>query len=319
MKKYRTLATLVWLVLLSGCERTIPGHVVTRSAMVDAAFLTQPLWDDGKAEVAFYQVERYLQADDKKTVLPSLAASILVKHDYDPVRLMKAVGFSQHKVASFQWVFFYPFEDRYATKYSFSVHAVQVNFRPLKQSFASISFEGNGYVELNFLPDSSIAVVNRGDKVSEPEVKLKGRPHAYPVGMVPLLVRAMDFGENRQHDFWVVLLDGKFVQARATHTGVDTLQVAGAKTACEKITVHYSDLGAQSFFGVTGYLAPEETYWRSRAPNRQIVQLESSLIEAGVLGKKVRIHYRMKWIEELRSAYWEEDVRKRLRKVKKLP
>ncbi len=83
--------------------------------------------------------------------------------------------------------------------------------------------------------------------------------------------------------------------------------------------MHYSDLGVKSFFGVTGYLAPEETYWRSRAPNHQIVQLESSLIEAGVLGKKVRIHYRMKWIEELRSGYWEEDVRKRLRRVKKLP
>ncbi|RMF59685.1 MAG: hypothetical protein D6743_15960 [Calditrichaeota bacterium] len=318
MKTPSTFLIFLGSLAVCGCQTPTPSHPGIRESITDSAYLTQKNWDDGKAEVAFYEVERYLQVDEKKTVLPSIAASILVKHDYDPIRLIKAVGFSQQKVPSFQWVFFYELDDRYATKYAFSVHAAQSNLQPLKQSFSAMSFEGNGYVELSFLPDTTIRVVNRGDRVSQPDQIVAGRPNAYPIGLVPLLIRALDFSEKKRLDFLAVLLNGKVIPAHATGVEPDTLRLGQSDVACEKVVVTYEGLPRQAV-GITAYLASEETYWRSKTPNRQILQLQSSVIETGLLGKKVRISYRMKLIEELRAAYWKEDIRARLRRIKELP
>lgn len=318
MRKCRNILVFLLMALSIACHNTIPNHAVTSESIVDTDYLTQKLWDDGKAEIAFYNVERYLQVDDKKTVLSTIAASVLVKHDYDPIRLMKAVGFSQQKVPSFQWLFYYQFEIQLASQYSFSVHTAQKNLHPLKQTFSTISFEGNGYHELSFLPDSTIKVIIRGDRFSQSDEIVAGRPNAYTIGLVPLLVRALDFGKKKQFDFWVVLLDGEFIPAYATGAEPDTLKLYQNDVVCEKVKVTYSDLSSHAV-GITAYLASEETYWRSTAPNRQILQMQSSVIETGMIGKKVRISYRMKLIEELRSAYWEEDIRMRLKHVHNFP
>ena len=75
---------LTCLAALLACA---PAHA---DGLVDTPWLTGTYWDDGQAEIAFYQVERthnqYGQA--KGQTFP--VGTYLVKHDFDPEAEAKA-------------------------------------------------------------------------------------------------------------------------------------------------------------------------------------------------------------------------------------
>ncbi len=58
--------------------------------------------------------------------------------------------------------------------------------------------------------------------------------------------------------------------------------------------------------GILGGIDPEETYWRSTQPHRQLLKLKAK-------------NYSMTLIEELRSKHWEEDFYPRLKYVTRYP
>ena len=59
MKRLSFAAIAVFaLLMLAGCAARSAPSYLDAEAITDAAFLTGDLWNDGQAEVAFYQIER---------------------------------------------------------------------------------------------------------------------------------------------------------------------------------------------------------------------------------------------------------------------
>ena len=58
MKRFTSVTLALFAFLLTGCAaRTAPSYDAAEP-ITDTVFLTADLWNDGQAEVAFYQVER---------------------------------------------------------------------------------------------------------------------------------------------------------------------------------------------------------------------------------------------------------------------
>ena len=104
-------------------------------ALLDREFLTASLWDDGKAEMAFYRAPPY-----------GWVAVVLVKHEYNAIKLSKQELLRMHdpglddtgKVSSFQWSFFPLGRDLIRGFNSWVYNAAQADLRPLKLTYAQV-------------------------------------------------------------------------------------------------------------------------------------------------------------------------------------
>jgi hypothetical protein len=296
------------------CGEITEGLRKNDHLLVDRTFLTQSLWDDGKAEIAFYnvQMEKNSLVGEPLYSYDFLAATVLVKHDYDPIKLMKLelkAGSADHTkiVSSFKWGIFYGESLLGGSPIRvFSLHAVQSDLRPLKQTYVQSSFEGNAYFELSFFPDNKIRRINRGDVYWRPDTTFQSHPNTYPLPEILLLIRGLDFSNQDRHDFGVISFLGNFTEAFAEKIGVDTLETEEGKITTEKIIVHYTKPIMSEL--ALGFTPVEEIYWRSITSNRQILKLESEKFE-----NNIRLFYRMTLVEELRSQHWDEDFRPRLK------
>ena len=125
----------------------------------------------------------------------------------------------------------------------------------------------------------------------------------------------MNFTVKKEHVFWVALVDGRFAKARAEFAGFDSVKTPGGSIEAEKIVVHYDfpeDDDDRKFLQIAGRLiiatrGSEETYWRSRQPNRQLLRMDT-------LYYKRKLSLRL--IEEIRADYLKEDFYPRLKYFK---
>jgi hypothetical protein len=274
--------------------------------IVDRSWLAGSHWDDGLAEIAFYQVERSLNQYGRTQEQSFLVGTYLVKHDFDPLAQAKAGNGAQKKVSAFKWALFYEFTNgALQYKRAYVTNAAQADLEPLKASFTSFDWCSNLYREMAFLEDGTIEGLMRSDDYGNRTVRFTQRPNAYPVAELPLLVRGLDFSDRRRIDFELVLADGQFVKAHAELLGREALSTPAGQHQAEKIAVRHegevpSPVGERA--------DAVEYYWRDTEPGRLLLKLEA---ESG--------RYRMTLVEALRSAYWRENFFPRLKQVHSRP
>lgn len=303
--KATALAALL-VLLLAGCAaRTAPPDELA-NPITDRAYLTSDFWDDGLSEVAFYQVERTQNQYGRPEDQSFLAGTYLVKHDFDTEAMAKATGEGAEGLPSFKYALFYEFESgSYQYKRNYVVNAAQADLAPLKASFTSFDWCSNLYRELAFQPGGTVDALMRSDDYGNYDETFGYRARAYPVHVLPVLVRGLDFSVEAEQAFSIVQPEGEYVAARARLDGTETLDLPTGATEAERIVVTY-EAPVRSLIGEESELS--ETYWRGTGPARLLLKLES---ETG--------RYRMTLVEELRTAYWRENLWPRLDRVTTRP
>lgn len=293
--------------MLAGCSNSTAGLEASEAdSITDASYLTDPLWNDGQAEVAFYRVRRSRNQYGEPEEQEFLVGTYLVKHDFDPAAQAKAEPEAGQAVSAFKYALFYEFESgSYEYKRSHVVNAGQRDLRPLKYSFTSFDWCSNLYKEQAFTPGERAAFLMRSDDYGNRTASFDYEARTYPPALMPLLVRGMDFETARRHEFGIVLEGGDVVGASAERAAIDTVETAAGVEEAERIVVRYDG-------DVPSPYAEEadqsETYWRATGEDRRLLVVE------GASGR-----YRMELIEALRSPYWEEDVYERLDRVRARP
>ncbi len=292
------------LLGLAACgARTVPEEEAQNS-ITDPAFLQADFWNDGQAEVAFYEVQRSQNQYGQEADQSFLVGTYVVKHDFDPEAMTKATD--GEGVPAFKYALFYEFESgSYQYKRNFVINVAQADLHPLKQSFTSFDWCANRYEELAFHPGGEVAMLKRTDDYGNAAATFDYRADAYPVTALPMLMRGLDFSAQQEHAFFVLLLDGTYVGARARLDGTETLEMSAGPAEAERIVVTYG-APVPSLVGEESDL--QESYWRGTGTDRLLLKLES---ETG--------RYRMTLVEQLRTPYWNENLWPRLQRVAQRP
>lgn len=308
---------VVAVVLLSGCTTqtdasnasdtsSVAGAPAGTELPTDRAFLTADLWNDGRAEVAFYRVERsrdqYGRAADQSFVV----GTYLVKHRFSRDAMTKVTD--ESGVSAFKYALFYELESgSYQYKRNWVVNARQEDLAPLKESFTSFDWCSNRFHEFTYASDGRVGYEMRSDDYGNAERTLDvgdARADAVPSSLVPLLVRSLDLTE-RERAFHVVRADGDPVAATARLDGTETVSTPGGAIPTERVVVTYDAPVASPVGEETG---TTETYWRASDGDRRLVKL------SGDDGR-----YEMTLVEHLRTAYWNENLWPRLERIDARP
>jgi hypothetical protein len=304
MDRLRSLALLALtgtaLVATSGCG----AREDEAGSPTDGLFLHQSLWDDGQAEVAFYRVWRSRNVYGRPADESFLVGTYLVKHDFSPRKMSKATAADRDGVGSFKYALFYAFESgSYEYRRHWVVNARQADLRPLKSSFTQFDWCANSYEEIALPPGGGASYLFRSDDYGNASGRFSYPGDGYPPALLPLLVRAFDFGGGHHIPFSVLLRDGRTVGATAELAGAGEVVTEAGVLPGERIVIRY-DAEVPSVVGErTG---GEEVWVRGTDPARRLLSLEG-------------VTYRMVLVEDLRLAYWEEDLWPRLTRVSERP
>jgi hypothetical protein len=297
---------LLLLVFLgTGCGDPDARPSPAPPPITDADYLTADHWNDGRAEVAFYQVERSRDQYGRPSPQTFLVGTYLVKHRFSPEEMTKKTDGSG--VPSFKYALFYELESgSYQYKRSWVVNARQEDLRPYKHSFTSFDWCSNQYRELAFPADGPVEVRMRSDDYGNRRTSFDRSPQSYPPAQIPLLVRSLDFGAADTLSFSVVVADSSAaVPARAVHADTESVETEAGSFEAARITVTYdrpvpSPIGEES--------ATTETYWVGTGDQRRLLRVEA---ESG--------RYAMALVEHLRSPYWKENFWPMLARVEERP
>lgn len=302
---YHLLLVLLVVGLVTGCQGTGAPPPDVPPTITDSSYLSAPFWNDGQAEVAFYEVERtrdqYGEANQQRFV----AGTYLVKHRFSPDEMTKKTDGTG--TSSFKYALFYEIESgSYQYKRNWVVNARRSDLRPFKQSFTSFDWCSNLYREVAFPPDGDVEVRKRSDDYGNQRTSFSPQPQSYPPAQIPLLVRSLDFGRADTVSFSVTVADStEHVPAQAVLQESDSIETEAGTFPTERIAVTYdspipSPIGEQS--------DERELYWRSTGAQRRLVRVAA---ESG--------RYQMNLIEHLRSPYWSENVWDQLARVEARP
>ncbi|MEM1268929.1 MAG: hypothetical protein AAGI08_02670 [Bacteroidota bacterium] len=273
-------------------------------AITDRAYLTQPLWNDGQAEIAFYQVERTQNQYGRPAPQSFLAGTYVVKHRFDAETMSKTT--TGGGTPAFKYSLFYEFESgSYEYKRAWVVNAAQADLAPIKASFTSFDWCSNLYREQAFQPDGSVASLMRSDDYGNTAATYDYAAGAHPIHTLPMLVRALDFSDGASKSFQVVTLDGTYVDVTAEMAGTETMQTDAGPMETEKITLRYAG-EVRSLIGETADSV--EHYYRGTDDARLLV---------GLVADSER--YRMTLVEHIRSPYWSENLYPKLQRVDARP
>jgi len=271
---------------------------------VDADFLTADVWNDGQAEVAFYQIERTQDHYGRPADQSFLAGTYLVKQEFSREAMSKVTDGSG--VSAFKSALFYEFESgSYQYKRNWVVNARQSDLAPLKQSFTSFDWCSNRFEEMRYAAEGSVEYEMRSDDYGNAERTLDGAPDAVPPALVPLLVRSLSLEGDASATFSVLRPDAEPVSVTATHDGTEPLEVAGRQRKAERITLTYDAPVASPVGEQTG---TTETYWLGTGGARLLLKM------SGDDGR-----YTMTLVEELRTPYWRENLWPTLDRVSERP
>jgi hypothetical protein len=311
LRLFRQLAIALLALGLAGCvAQSDPSSSAAGSAaLTDQAFLMGAPWNDGQAEVAFYDVQRTVDQTGQPNEQHFTMGTYLVKHNFDPEAMTKTTG--DGGVPAFKYAQFFEFvSGSYQYKRAHVTNVRQRDLRPLKHSFTNFDWCSNLYREQAFGPDGTVRSLKRSDDYGNSRSTYDYRAQAYPAAQLPLLVRGLSFPDSSDgqpaRTFSVVHADGSYVEARAERLGTEQVTTPAGTTQVEKIAVHYDAPVPTPLAG--GPSDTLETYWRGTGPQRPLLK-----VAAG------NGRYRMELIEKVRSPYWKEDVFKRLERVETHP
>lgn len=299
------LLVLFLAVTVVSCGDPSAATDEAATPITDSDYLTADLWDDGQAEVAFYQVERtqdqYGRANDQTFTV----GTYLVKHRFSPTEMTKTTDGSG--TSSFKYALFYEVESgSYEYKRNWVVNVRQNDLRPFKHSFTSFDWCSNQYRELAYPPDGPIQVRMRSDDYGNRRSSFEGHVHSYPPAALPVVVRGLDFDRADTLSFAVTVADSNaHVSAKAVEGATETLDTPAGPLEVTAIHVSY-EAPVPSLIGEES--DRRETYWRSTGPERHLVRLAA---ESG--------RYRMTLVEQRRSAYWRENVWAQLDQIDERP
>lgn len=269
--------------------------------ITDAEYLQSDLWNDGQAEIAFYQVSRTQNQYGEDADQQFLVGTYLVKHDFDTASGSKATAESVESVPAFKYALFYEFESlSYEYKRSWVANLRQADLRPLKASFASFDWCANQYREFVFGGDGTVDHLYRSDDYGNSNDRWRVVPGVYPPAAIPVLVRGLDLSAGPV-TFRVLTRTGSTVRATASLEGVEVSDSLEA----ERISLSY-DGPVLSLIGEES--DERELWWRSTGADRRLMAMEAT---SG--------RYALELVEMLRSPYWEEDVYERLELIRERP
>jgi hypothetical protein len=304
LSRYCFLAAVALLLLGTACTSPADSDEAMQ-ALVDEDYLTADRWNDGRAEVAFYRVERNFNQYGQPADQSFLVGTYLVKHNFSVGHMTKASDEVAGEPA-FKYALFYEFEsESYQYKRNYVTNARQRDLRPFKHSFTSFDWCSNQYREFAFHMTGAIDYLERSDDYGNEQARYVFQPRAYPAAELPLLVRGLDFSDTETLRFTVLRPDGTFVPVDARLAGRDTLQLAVGSVPAERVRLSYSQRTPSP---IAESVDATETYWRGTGPERRLLQIESG---SG--------SYRMELVEHLRTAYWEENLWSRLNRVAERP
>jgi hypothetical protein len=295
----------VSLAVLVGCGSPSANPSSEPAPITDASYLTADDWNDGKSEVAFYQVRRARDQYGRANEQQFVAGTYLVKHRFSPTEMTKKTDGTG--TPSFKYAFFYELESgSYQYKRNWVVNARQQDLHPFKQSFTSFDWCSNLYRELSFAPEGDIEYRMRSDDYGNERTSFDSQAQSYPPAQLPLLVRGLDFSNSDTLSFAVTLADSSaHIPATAVREGTDTVETEAGSFETERVTVTY-DQPVPSMIGEES--DQRETYWRSTGPYRLLVRMEAG---SG--------RYQMALVEHLRTAYWKENLWPKLARVEQRP
>lgn len=276
------------------------------NGITDEAFLTQELWNDGQAEIAFYRVDRSINQYGEPEDQSFLVGTYLVKHDFDPEAMAKARPNATGTVSTFKSALFYEFESgSYEYKRNWVVNSRQSDLRPVKASFSSFDWCSNIYREMAFGLNGRVQALMRSDDYGNAGDTFGFRENAFPVHTMPMLVRSLDFSNSEELEFLMMTQDGDYIQTRARLAGAETFTWPGGTSEAERIEITYAR-EVPSMIGESTDL--QETWWRGTDDARLLLGMQSG---SG--------RYRMTLVEHLRSPYWDENLWPRLERVSERP
>ncbi|PEN12759.1 hypothetical protein CRI94_12105 [Longibacter salinarum] len=291
-------------ILLFGCT----GEQPTTSALsadglagaelpVDSTFLQDPLWDDGQAEIAFYEVNRSYNVYERPEPSSFTVGTYLVKHNFSRDRMTKTTDGSG--VAAFKSALFYEVNSgSYQYKRNWVVNARRSDLAPIKQSFTSFDWCSNLYREYAFPPDGNVVFRKRSDDYGNAERSLEipqGRSsRAIPPAHVPLLIRAIPGDDTSDVSFTVLRPDGPPIAARTSFIDTTTVETEAGAFQAERIRVAY-DAPVPSLIAERS--ASSEIYTRSITPDRRLLSIRAE-----------DNSYEMTLVEHVRSAYWSTNI-----------
>ena len=294
-------------VVAAGCSAKSEPAASNAAPVTDNAYLTGAIWDDGQAEIAFYQVNRTVDQAGQPSDQQFTMGTYLVKHNFNPKAMSKATGEASTSVPSFKYAQFYEFNSgSYQYKRAYVTNARQRDLRPFKHSYTSFDWCSNQYREVAFRPDGSVRRLMRSDDYGNSRSEYDYRANAYPAAEVPLLVRGLDFSNQPRRAFSVVHGDGTYTGAEAELVSTDTVETPAGAQAAQKIRVRY-DKPVPSVLGGE-QSAAEEFYWRGTGPQRVLLKIASA-----------NGRYQAELIEQIRSPYWQENIFKQLKRVQERP
>ena len=161
----------------SGSTDAERGQPAARTA-TDRAYLGGSVWDDGQAEIAFYEVQRTKNQYGAAAEQTFPVGTYLVKHDFDVSEMSKAKD--GPGVEAFKYALFYEFESRsYQYKRNWVVNVARADVRPLKASFTSFDWCSNIYEELAFREDGTVRSLFRSDDYGNREATFSDAPDTY--------------------------------------------------------------------------------------------------------------------------------------------
>jgi len=278
------------------------------SLPVDASFLADPIWDDGKAEIAFYRVERSYNVYEEPESVTFDVGTYLVKQNFSRETMAKTTdgsGTAAFKAATF----FEMNSGSYQYKRNWVVNARRSDLAPLKHSFSSFDWCSNLYREYAFHGDGGVTFLKRSDDYGNQERRLDIAADVFdrvvPSALVPLLVRSLTFGDEGPVPFFVLNANDGPIRARAAFIDTTTVETPAGSRSGERIRVTY-DRPAPS--PVAGKTAKSEVYARAMDSERTLLSLEAG-----------DDSYRMVLVEHLRSAYWSENIWPMLDRVSERP
>ncbi len=275
---------------------------------VSNAYLTQDLWNDGRAEVAFYRVDRSRDQYGRATGQSFVVGTYLVKHRFSRDEMSKVTDGSGD--SAFKYALFYEVESgSYQYKRNWVVNARQRDLAPLYASFTSFDWCSNLFHDVRFMDNGEILYTKRSDDYGHEDLELDPaadpRATALPVALIPFFVRGLDLESENEAAFYVVDPEQGLVSATARLDGEETMSTPGGDRVAERIQVTYAAPVASPVGEETG---TTETFWRGTDPARTLIRM------SGDDGR-----YAMTLVEDLRVAYWNENLWPMLERISDRP
>jgi len=305
------IALAVALIVAAALQVGLADGTESPQGVMDGGFWGSSLWEDGRAEIAFY----HLSIPQVRE--PVLAGSLLVRHHLDRRSLTKLAADEPAAEEAWQWIVLYGFDTPGAgpSRRFFQLDARRRDLQPWR--FTSVERSWEGHCAYNVALDAEETFLRERGTSCDTFLPLPGleRAHLYEAAtylraQMPLVVRGVDFRHRPVHEINVFAAGRRFT-ARLERLGVDTLRLPGGAEEAERIAVEY-DGGTPSLPSATapaelfGTVAAREVYWRRTGGNRQILKVEAE-------------GYGMTLIEEIRAKHWDEDFFPRLERVRRYP